>query len=181
MNKLDYERLTALAKEAGFSCAAPLDATTLQPRQDVRDMCAANTCGMYGRNWSCPPACGELDELKANLARYSEGILVQTVGEVEDSFDVEGMMEAEAKHKLNFNALYEKLRGEFPNLLALSAGCCTRCAKCTCPDAPCRFPDQRFSSMEAYGLLVTEACQANGLSYYYGSSAIAYTSCFLLV
>ena len=36
------------------------------------------------------------------------------------------------------------------------------------------------SSMEAFGILVLEACQANGLSYYYGSDKIAYTACFLL-
>ena len=51
---------------------------------------------------------------------------------------------------------------------------------CTCPDAPCRFPDQAFSSMEAYGMLVMQVCQANHLDYYYGPGKIAYTSCYLL-
>ena len=29
-------------------------------------------------------------------------------------------------------------------------------------------------------MLVMEVCKANDLQYYYGSNAIAYTSCFLL-
>ena len=65
-------------------------------------------------------------------------------------------------------------------VLALGAGCCTQCGECTYPHAPCRFPEKMISSMEAFGILVLEVCQANGLPYYYGSDKIAYTSCFLL-
>ena len=68
----------------------------------------------------------------------------------------------------------------WPGLLALGAGTCTRCKECTYPDAPCRFPDKRVSSMEACGLVVMDTCKANGLGYYYGPQSIAYTSCFLL-
>ena len=105
---------------------------------------------------------------------------MQTVGEVEDSLDFEGMMEAEAAHKEHFAALHEKLLETWPGLLALGAGTCTRCKACTYPDAPCRFPDRRVSSMEACGLVVMDTCKANGLGYYYGPQSIAYTSCFLL-
>ena len=45
------------ALELGFSQAAPLNIATLVPRQDVRDMCAADKCGAYGKNWTCPPHC----------------------------------------------------------------------------------------------------------------------------
>ena len=65
-------------------------------------------------------------------------------------------------------------------MLALGAGCCTQCAVCSYPDSPCRFPEKMVSSMEAYGMLVLEVCQKNGMAYYYGPNTIAYTSCFLL-
>ena len=177
---LNMEQLEAMAKEAGFTNTAPLDARTIELKEEVRAMCVANTCGAYGKNWSCPPACGELDELRAQVGRYSAGILVQTVGEVEDSLDFEGMMEAEAAHKAHFMALHDRLLETWPGLLALGAGTCRRCKECTYPDAPCRFPDKRFSSMEAYGMVVMDTCKANGLGYYYGPQSIAYTSCFLL-
>ena len=177
---LDMEGLIALAAQAGFEHAAPLDAATLALRDDVRAMCNADACGMFGRNWSCPPHCGELAALRPILAGYRRGILVQTVGGIEDSFDFEAMAAAEALHKRRFADLHARLLREFPNLLALGAGACTLCETCTCPNAPCRLPEKRVSSMEAFGILVMDACRRNGLKYYYGPQAIAYTSCFLL-
>lgn len=170
------ESLLSLARDMGFSQAASLDLATLALKQEVRDMCADNTCGQYGKRWSCPPGCGTLDECRETISRFTRGVLVQTVGEIEDSFDFEAMQEIEAQHKENVT----RMRSALPNALALGAGCCTVCAQCTYPDQPCRFPEQQISSMEAYGILVLEVCKANGLTYFYGSDKMAYTSCFLL-
>lgn len=177
---IDFEALAAQGRASGFTNVARLDPATIELRKDVRAMCASGKCRMYGKSWSCPPACGTLEEQRARIARYREGILVQTVGQLEDSMDGEGMMEAEAQHKAHFEALHERLRKDYPDLLACSAGTCTRCKTCSYPDAPCRFPERMTSSMEAMGMLVLEVCKANGLNYYYGPNTIAYTSCFLL-
>ena len=119
---LNMDKLAAMAAEAGFTHSAPLDVSTLELRDEVRAMCSANTCRAYGKNWSCPPACGELEELRQRFAQYSRGILVQTVGEVEDSMDFEGMMEAEAAHKEHFGVLHEKLLEQWPGLLHCNCG-----------------------------------------------------------
>ena len=42
------------------------------------------------------------------------------------------------------------------------------------------FPRTGIFFDGAYGMLVTQVCQANGLEYYYGPCTIAYTSCYLL-
>lgn len=177
---LNMDQLNALATESGFTHCGPLDASTIELKDEVRAMCNANACRVYGKNWSCPPACGELPELRERINQYHSGILVQTVGDVEDSMDFEGMMEAQEAHKEHFEAMHEELLKTWPNLLALGAGTCTRCKECTYPDAPCRFPEKRVSSMEAYGMVVMETCKANNMGYYYGPEHIAYTSCFLL-
>jgi predicted metal-binding protein len=178
---VEIERLEKLGLEAGFSHVALLDCSTIELKEEVRQMCEANTCHKYGRCWSCPPGCGTLEECREKVGRYRWGILVQTVGELEDALDGETMMETEALHKEHFYAFEKILRQQYPSMLAIGAGCCTKCKTCTCPDAPCRFPDQSFSSMEAFGMLVTQVCQANHLAYYYGPCTIAYTSCYLLV
>lgn len=177
---LDIKKLQSLGQAAGFTHVAPLDCSTIQLMPDVRQMCAVNTCHMYGKNWCCPPGCGTLEECGERIRRYRYGILVQTVGELEDSMDGEGMMETEAAHKENFFRLEEALRPLYPSMLPIGSGSCTRCKTCTYPEAPCRFPDKTFASMEAYGMLVTQVCQDNHLPYYYGPCTIAYTSCFLL-
>ena len=148
--------------------------------EDVRAACEANRCGAYNTTWACPPAFGDLEQSRAMLKKYHRGILVQSVQELEDDFDWEGIEALGKRHGENFQKLRARLREDYPDMLALGAGGCKNCTKCTYPDAPCRFPDACFSSMEAYGILVLDACKANGLQYYYGPNAIAYTSCFLL-
>lgn len=171
---------TQLAIEAGFTYAAPLDIATLDLKPEVRQMCASNSCRQYGKRWSCPPGCGELEQLKQRICQYSTGILVQTVGQLEDAFDGEGMLETEQAHKDHLMQLQARLLPEYPRLLTIGAGCCTHCKTCTYPDAQCRFPEKQIASMEAYGMLVTEVCRLNGMQYNYGPCTIAYTSCFLL-
>ena len=177
---MDLKELQQMGKEIGFFKIEEMDTGKIKLLPEVRQMCNTDKCHMYGRNWSCPPACGTLEECGEDISGYTRGIIVQTKGELEDEFDGEGMMETEALHKEHFVKMHDQLKKFFPKLLSLGAGCCTRCAKCSYPDAPCRFPEKRFSSMEAYGMLVTQVCQANGLEYYYGPCTIAYTSCYLL-
>ena len=177
---MTYEQLSQTAKDAGFSAWNPLDIATIELKPEVRDMCAVNSCGQYGKRWSCPPGCGTLEECEARIKRCTHGILVQTFGDIEDGFDFEAMMEIEADHKAHFAEMYDALRKAGAEVLAIGAGCCTVCAKCTYPEESCRFPEKMVSSMEAYGMLVLEVCKANGLTYYYGADKMAYTSCFLL-
>ncbi|MCI8506717.1 MAG: DUF2284 domain-containing protein [Lachnospiraceae bacterium] len=168
------------AAEFGFDQAAPLDCGTIMLLPEVRDMCKTGSCGQYGKNWSCPPACGELARCREQVSTYGTGILVQTVGKLEDSLDYEGMKEAEGRHKEAFLTMADWLRETFPDMLPLGSGCCTLCKVCSFPDAPCRFPGKRVSSMEAYGILVSGLCEKNGVRYYYGPGTIAYTGCYLL-
>lgn len=175
-----FEKLEKMALECGFTAAAELDVDSIKLRPEVRQMCADNKCQMYGKNWCCPPGVGDLEECERKVRRYVRGILVQTMGKLEDEMDFETMMKVEADHKEHFEKMRELLQAEYPKMLAVGSGTCTRCKNCTYPDAPCRFPEHSFASMEAYGMLVTEVCKDNGLKYYYGPCTIAYTSCFLL-
>ena len=111
-------------------------------KPEVRDMCAGGSCQQYAKRWSCPPGCGTLEECNAQVNQYSYGILVQTVGDIEDSFDFEAMMEIQQTHKAHFDQMHKSICDQGEQVLALGAGCCTRCKECTYPDAPCRFPDR---------------------------------------
>ncbi|MGO5114115.1 DUF2284 domain-containing protein [Candidatus Avoscillospira sp. LCP25S3_F1] len=173
------EALVALALETGFTHAAVADAAILKPMQEVRDMCAANTCHRYGVCWSCPPACGTLEECAEKLSHYSYTLVVQTVGELEDSWDYESIRDTEDRQKEYQQKLLPILREKLGNVMPLGVGSCRQCQTCSYPDAPCRFPEKAFSSMEAYGLLVSQVCTDSGLKYNYGPNTIAYTGCFL--
>ena len=166
------------ALSMGFDHAVALDPATLVFRADVRAMCAADKCGAYGKNWSCPPHCGEPEVCAAALKGYARGILVQTVGKMEKRIDTKAYRETERRHLENFYRLAADFRAVHPDALCLGSGGCRICGKCAYPE-PCRFPEQKYPSMEGYGLFVTQVCRDNGLKYHYGEKTITYTACIL--
>jgi bifunctional UDP-N-acetylglucosamine pyrophosphorylase/glucosamine-1-phosphate N-acetyltransferase len=181
-NWVTKRKVKALVSEAlseGFSQAGALNCEALEFMPEVRDMCAADRCHSYGKNWTCPPACGTIEEAARQASKYSYGIIVQTIGHLEDDFDYENMQETAEKHKENFEKFVTKLRTRFANILPMGAGTCTICKLCTYPDAPCRFPDRAISSMEAYGLFVSKVCTLSDMKYNNGPLSITYVSCIL--
>jgi Predicted metal-binding protein (DUF2284). len=168
------------AQAEGFETAAPLSVDTLCFLPEIREMCKADRCHRYDRCWTCPPACGPLEDCAAKARAYDCGVLLQTVGELEDSFDFEGFKRIEQLHKQRLLHLVEVLRGEKRDILPMGAGACTVCDDCTCPESPCRYPEKAIISMEAFGLWVSDVCKKNGVPYNYGENKMAYTSCILL-
>lgn len=167
------------ALELGFNQAVSLDVSKLKPRQDIRAMCAADQCRAYGKNWSCPPYCGSVEECATKISGYSEGILLQTVGQLEKTIDTKAYRLTEKRHLERFRSLAKLIRQEYPGALCLGSGGCRICEKCAWPEV-CRFPEEVCTSMEGFGLFVTQVCRDHGVSYYYGERTIAYTACILI-
>jgi predicted metal-binding protein len=174
------DNLITRALEAGFDAAGALDCSTIILRPDVRAACEINKCRRYGKTWSCPPGCGSLDECAARIRYYAKGLIVQTVGQLEDEFDGEGMMETAQRHAQNFSRFAKELRKDHPGMLPIGTEGCSNCDLCTYPDAPCRDPHGASAPMEAYGMMVKDVCQANGMEYYHGKGTLTFTACFLL-
>jgi len=172
--------LVSQAKDFGFSHAALLQTSTLVVRDEVRDMCAADLCHSFNRSWVCPPACGTLDECREIIQRYERGLIVQTTAELDDPFDYEGMMAAGVVQKRLVTEFREVLRPSYPAMKTLGNGACDGCSECAYPAEPCRHPDLAMPSMEAFGLVVSDVCAANGLGYNYGPGTVTYTGCYLL-
>ena len=168
------------AKALGFTHAGALNMDALVFMPEVREMCAANRCHQYGTNWTCPPGCGSIEDAAARASKYTFGLLVQTVGRLEDDFDYEIIQSTGDQHKDNFIRLAEHVRERYPDMLPMGAGGCRICDTCTYPDAPCRCPDRAIPSMEAYGLWVSKVCELSGVPYYHGKLTVTYTSCYLL-
>ena len=172
--------LLQLADQSGFSHFGLFQTTSLAFRPEVRDMCEAGRCGAYGTRWTCPPYCGSLEDSARKAERYDAGILLQMTGEMEDDFDVECMQQTEQMAKERLADFVHALREKCVDCLPMTAGTCTKCARCTCPEEPCRSPEDAFTSMEAYGLLVNDVCTAAGLKYNYGPRTITFTVCVLI-
>ena len=176
---MDKEKAFELAERFGFSHWGVFPTDKLYFRQEVRDMCEVNKCGKYDSCWTCPPACGTLEEITEEAKKYTWGLLLQTTATLEDDFDIENMMQAAEDQKVHFNEIIAHLREEDEDFLPMSSGACTVCETCTYPDAPCRFPKKAIPSMEAYGLVVSDVCTLADTPYYYGEKTLTYTGCIL--
>lgn len=166
------------AKQMGFDDAAYIDPQRLEARADVRAMCAQDKCGAYGKNWTCPPACGTLQECQEHMRSYRQCIVLQTFGHLRKTIDSKCYRETEQRHLAQLAAFSRALRQVYPQALCLGAGGCRVCKICAYPDA-CRFPQEAMASMEGYGLFVTQVCRDAGLSYHHGEKTITYTACIL--
>lgn len=168
------------AEKLGFQTAKAIPPETLKLNPEVRKMCMSNKCHQYDACWTCPPASGTLEDMEKRIRSFNSGVLLQSVGAIEDSFDFEAMEELEKQHQKRFADLVAWIKQEEKDLLPLSAGCCRICPTCTYPDEACRFPDLAFISLEGAGILVSDLCTDNDVSYYYGPNQLAYSAALLI-
>ena len=178
MNSELFEQINTLAEEAGLM-SAYLDPSLLEVDSRVREMCAENKCHRYDASWSCPPACGNIEDLEKRMKQYSDGILLGSIIPVESRYDVEAWKNGGELHIKCFDTVVRQTRVLVKDIMPLAAGSCSRCVKCTYPDAPCRFPDKLYPSMEACGLFVSRICRQCGMAYDNGPDTITYFSAIL--
>ena len=169
-------RLIQAALTAGAAGAAALSGDQVVYSASFREICENNQCGCYGRCWVCPPDIGPIGELIAKAKTFPHGVLYQTIGTLEDSFDVEGMFEAGANHA----KVSQRLNRVLPDFLKnpyLHLGCggchlCETCAKRT--NEPCRHPQDALPAMEGYGIDVYNTTLSTPLKYINGTNTVTY-------
>ena len=159
---------------------ACIDPAEIPFSQDVVDACAKNYCGRYGKTWTCPPGVGHYEERRALCLSYQQAVVFTTTYPLEDSFDLDGMHEANRIHEEVTDKIIASIpQEEKESYLAFSAHGCHICEKCTYPDAPCRFPDRARVSVEANGIFVVELAQKCGINYHNGANTVTYFSMIL--
>ncbi len=171
------------ALELNATHAAMVEVTKIPFNEDFRKLCEQNSCGSYNKNWMCPPAVGPISDLIKRVSGFKQGLLLQTVHQLEDSYDWEGMLEGQANHEKVFRKLLEHVekRDIFSQILPLSAGPCMHCAKCAyLTGKECSFPDKAISSVEAYGIDVTALLKGCGIPYSNGQNTVSYVGLILL-
>lgn len=166
--------------DSALSCGAA-KATLLDQQQIVlsntfRAICESNQCGGYGKCWMCPPYIGAIEELMEKVRSYPRALLYQTIYEIEDSYDIEGMFEAGANHAQVSQRLQKEMASVIgkPFLHLTCGGChlCPTCAKRS--EEPCRFPDKALPSLEGYGVDVYNTTKDTPLKYINGQNTVTY-------
>jgi len=166
--------------ELGAYKAARIAVKDITFDRSFRTLCESNACGNYGKSYMCPPDAGDIDLLIAKAKSYDYAIVYQTVGILEDSYDFEGMIEAAQR----LNDLAQAVSAAFSALpfsitMNLGSGGCRVCEVCAKrEDASCRFPDKAMSSLETYGVNVSELAVLSGMKYINGQNTVTYFGAF---
>lgn len=177
----EYQKAAELALECGFFKAGVVPVSGIVFDRSFRKACEQNTCGNYGKCWTCPPDAGDIDELIGKARAFDYAVVYQSVSALEDSFDIEGMTAAAVRHNEMTGRFVDRSaalwKGDFLHLSAGGCRICKRCAKRD--DEPCRHPDRALSSLETYGVAVSQLAQLAGMKYINGVNTVTYFgACF---
>lgn len=178
--QVESRRLIDLALKHGADKAGVIEVAAIPFRREFRVACEQNTCGKFGTCWMCPPDVGDIDEMIEEAKAYRYAFVFQTVGRLEDSFDIEGMEAAAKRHNDITQALSSEVEPLLDHPLKLGAGACHVCDRCARLDeVPCRFPEKAIASLESYGIAVSELAPLCGMKYINGPNTVTYFGGFL--
>lgn len=143
------------------------------------ETCKSNACGRYGKNWYCPPAIGDINELIKKYSSFSDTLIISSIVELEDSFDIEAM-DAGRNDLFNFyiSLIKEHKLYNYSNIKILGCSSCDLCSECTYPHSECRFKELLVPTIESCGIDVCNTVRRTKLSYYNGPNTVTYF-CFI--
>lgn len=170
------ERFKSVIHEL-FDDASTLQFADVPFRSEVRALCEQNSCGMFAKTWTCPPAVGSLDEWQGRLSKYPQVIIFSKVYQLADSFDWEGMKSGVLDFQSRVLQLKKKLKKADPDFdsIVLGAGACSLCQNCTYEqDIQCKNPEYAIVSVEACGIDVMSMMRDNGMAYNNGPNTVTY-------
>lgn len=140
-----------------------------------RVSCESNACGFYGACWMCPPDVGDVHVLMARAKSYEHALVFQTVHEIADSFDIEGMHRASKQHNRLIYQLRRAAERQGMDCFLLGAGACGGCKTCARKkNEPCTHPDRAVVPLEAAGVDVYQLAKLSGLAYMNGKNTVTY-------
>ena len=148
---MNHQNLIDRAIELGATKATVINASDIVLSASFFDICKSNSCGMYDKCWMCPPCTGDINELMEKVKSYTHALWYQTIYEIEDSFDIEGMGEGKDNHCKTSRIIGKAVMPELPEgSIHLICGGCGYCEVCAKRDnKPCPFPEEALPSLRA--------------------------------
>lgn len=171
------QEMIKTALELGFHRAVIVDTKDLVFEPFFRTFCEDNKCGQYGKNYSCPPDCGTVEEMKNRILAYPKALALESVGPITDPMDSSQIKPLKSWHNKATRTVLDKIGGG----LMCGASGCTLCAPCALTQGePCRFPDKAWSCLSAYCVHVQKLAETCGMDYVCGNGVVSFYSlcCF---
>ncbi|MCL1913121.1 MAG: DUF2284 domain-containing protein [Eubacteriaceae bacterium] len=164
--------LAAMAREAGFDEIVNVPSTEIVISEVVLGQCARNTCGNYGKNYSCPPLSGTLEECINRMTEYEYALVIDFRTSMKSRFEIQegGAQFREAVEKLRIAVQDSGIEGK-----VFAAGTCRICEVCgAITGEECRYPDLRRYSLEGSGVDVVRTSMNLKMKYNAGPGTMTY-------
>lgn len=157
--------LLELAEAEGFAATiVPVDRIIVDPQ--FRPYCEENICGKYNANYSCPPDCGTVEEVRERLMAQDRAMVLQTIWEIGNYENKAAILKSKKSHNAAILRLTERLRQDGVKGFCLGYGGCSLCDSCKrVTNKPCAFPEKRISCMSAYCIDVAKLATECGLTF----------------
>lgn len=178
---MDIMDIEAHASEIGFTACREFDPALLVPEERIREYCRENKCGSYGKNYTCPPHVGTLEELAERLKEYRNGLLLQYAKEI----DAKNNLKRVLRTKNDFHRMILRMEADLrqhgiERMWGMTGGNCGLCRTCKVnKNKPCKHPDESRVSLEAIGIDVMALLEKIGLDGEFRSDRIIWTGCIL--
>ena len=179
---MDSQALNELAKEYGFEGVGITTTDTIPFVPEFRENCEENLCGNYGRNYSCPPYCGTVEEMMAKVRSYRHAIVLKTAFEVDNALDGEAMKPLKKDHSQRSRLFFKQVKETYgiTEDHMILAGPCGLCEKCRMPeDKPCPFEAERASCLSAYSINITTLAEELGMPISWDLDQVSFFSLYL--
>jgi predicted metal-binding protein len=169
------------SRELGIDVCIEINPEALIPEERIRAYCEENKCGNYGRNYSCPPHAGELDDFREKLKEFKRGYLLQYSEEMDTRKDLKKLLRSKDDFHEMVLKLEEYLRKQGINKVwGLIGGNCGLCRRCKIlKGKPCKHPDKARVSLEAIGIDVVGLLEKLGLDSHFHRGKVTWTGCVL--
>ena len=176
---MNDEHILKLAEGMGFS-AAFVDTKDVVQDPSFRKFCEDNLCGKYNANYSCPPACGRVEEVHSRLFSADKALVLQTIHEIGSYENKEAILTSKKNLNITILKLTESLRARGLNCFCLGYGGCPLCNPCKQVEGePCAFPEKRISCMSAYCIYVKKLADDCKINYGYKDNILPFFGMYI--
>lgn len=172
MKDIEKIRKDALKQGITFTDVVPSPRSDAKTAEVFRAICKTNKCGNYDRSWTCPPAVGPIDECLEQLYSFDNAVIFMRKFvdvNVKDEASLKKMMK---EHQDSCRTIKHMFANEGFDELTLSDGECKFCEKCTYPDKPCRYPNERIPSVSGYGIDMEKYITSNGIEFKFSDNEV---------
>lgn len=159
------KELLEIAEASGFSAAIiPTEKIVVNP--SFRPLCEENLCGNYNANYSCPPDCGSVEEVRQRLMARNKALVLQTIWDIGSYENKEDILIAKKAHNAAILQLVGELRRGGLQGFCLGYGGCPLCSPCKrIENQPCAHPDKKISCLSAYCVDVAKLAEESKLRF----------------